>query len=117
MSIQWGTPEYVAPECLTGHWVDGRCDVYSLAIVLFQMLTGSVPFPYLGGDVQGVIMEQLHREPPRLADLDIVVPPALECALRAALHKNPDHRPTAQAFASALNDIARDLAARAPTAQ
>jgi Protein kinase domain len=59
-----GTPEYMSPEQLMGERLDGRSDVYSLAIVLFRMLTGSLPFR--ADTTQDVMLQRLTEQPLRL---------------------------------------------------
>ncbi len=60
-----GTPEYMAPEQARGERVDARSDVYSLGIVLGELLTGRVPFT--GKSVSAVLDAQVYELPPRLA--------------------------------------------------
>jgi serine/threonine-protein kinase len=61
-----GTPEYMSPEQLMGEHLDGRSDVYSLALVLFRMLTGSLPFR--AETTQDVMIQRLTHAPLRLAE-------------------------------------------------
>ncbi len=91
-----GTPEYMAPEQARGERVDARSDVYSLGIVLGELLTGRVPFT--GKSVSAVLDAQVYEPPPRLAALagHDGFPPALEAIYAKALAKDP-----AQRFASA----------------
>jgi DNA-binding NarL/FixJ family response regulator len=90
-----GTADYIAPEQAQGRDVDGRADVYSLACVLFQALTGRMPFE--GDSDLDKLWAHVHEPPPALRpDL----PSALAAALAAALAKDPDVRqPSAGAFA------------------
>jgi len=92
-----GTPEYMSPEQAAGGPLDGRSDLYALAIVLFQMLTGSRP--YQGDDPAAVAARHVHDPVPRLpAHLD-----ALQPVLERALAKRPtDRYPNGAAFAAAL---------------
>jgi DNA-binding beta-propeller fold protein YncE len=76
-----GTVAYVAPEQIRGEDVDGRADVYSLACVLHECLTGSPPF--VGSDA-AVLFAHLEQEPPAAA--------GVEAVLRAALAKTPEER-------------------------
>ncbi|MDR0786639.1 MAG: serine/threonine protein kinase [Gemmatimonadota bacterium] len=62
-----GTPEYMSPEQLTGDRLDGRSDIYSLALVLFRMITGSLPFT--GTSAQELMIQRLTQEPLQLADV------------------------------------------------
>lgn len=90
-----GTPEYLSPEQGAGRPVDSRTDIYSLGIVIFQMLVGRVPF--LGPSPVAVAIKHALEEPPSLTQLNPDVPPALEAIVLKAIAKNPDDR-----FASAI---------------
>ena len=81
-----GTPLYMSPEHVLGSETDVRSDVFSLGIVLYQMLCGERPF--LGESLQEIVEGILTVEPPRL----VGVPPALERALFKALAKKPAER-------------------------
>jgi eukaryotic-like serine/threonine-protein kinase len=86
-----GTPQYMAPEQCDGHGrIDHRADVYALGIVLYQMLTGRVPF---GGEGLGEVLIQQMTRPP-LAPSRIVphIPEHLELVVLKALEKRPDDR-------------------------
>lgn len=102
-----GTPAYMAPERLRNRPYDGKADVYSLGITLFQMLTGRLPFEATeSGDLAAVILMQVTEEPPRLRDLNPAIPEAVEAVVLKALRKDPATRPTpfelAQEFAEAV---------------
>ncbi|MBE3560344.1 MAG: serine/threonine protein kinase, partial [Ktedonobacteraceae bacterium] len=96
-----GTPEYLAPEQGTGKHVDARTDVYSLGIVLFQMLGGRVPFS--GVSPVAVAIKHALEEPPSLMQLNPAVTPDVEAVVRKAIAKDPADR-----YASA-GDLARAL--------
>lgn len=100
-----GTPEFMSPEQLAGDKVDGRSDTYSLALVLFKMLTGTLPFE--ASTVQETMIKRLTDEPTTLAAArpDLSFPPGLQEALDAALTRNPVER--YQAVAKFANDVAR----------
>ena len=87
-----GTPAYLSPEQAAGQRdIDGRCDVYGLGCVIYEMLTGELPFT--GPTAQSVIARHL-REPPR--SIRVVrpeLPQQVEDALFAALAKRPEDRP------------------------
>ena len=87
-----GTPEYMSPEQLMGERLDGRSDLYSLGVVLFRMLTGSLPFQ--AASTQEIMVQRLTSEPLRLqqASPDLVVPPALEQALQRSLARRAQDR-------------------------
>jgi len=93
-----GTPNYIAPEQLQGHAVDGRCDLWSLGVTLYECLSGEPPFQ--GGSIAEIFGSIVIREPPPLPS---AVPWELQVAIRRALTKDPSGRfPDAAAMARAL---------------
>lgn len=99
-----GTAKYVAPEQVQGHLVDGRTDLYSLAIVLTECLTGHVPFD--GPNERAVALARLRQVPAPVRRARPDVPVALDELLAAALSPRPYDRPaTAAAFRDALQRI------------
>jgi serine/threonine protein kinase len=87
-----GTPEYMSPEQLSGDKLDGRSDIYSLALVLYRMLTGTLPFE--ADSAQEVMIKRLTDEPMPLeqARTDIAFPPKLQLVLNVALARQPAER-------------------------
>jgi serine/threonine-protein kinase len=102
VDVALGTPEYMSPEQVAGdRSLDGRCDEYGLALVLFEMLAGAPPFT--GGSARAVMGRHLNEPAPLLRGRRPDVPPGLEQALSRALAKNPDDRfPTVAEFVEAL---------------
>ncbi len=96
-----GTPAYMSPEQAAGEaTIDGRADQYSLACVLFEMLTGEPPFV---GSTRSILARHLTAPAPLAADRRPDVPRATDEVLRKALAKEPTQRyPTMAAFADAL---------------
>jgi DNA-binding NarL/FixJ family response regulator/tRNA A-37 threonylcarbamoyl transferase component Bud32 len=88
--VALGTVDYVAPEQAQGAEVDGRADVYSLGCVLFQMLTGTVPFDR--DNALEKLWAHVHDPPPKLRALNPRLPARLEAVLDRALAKDPHHR-------------------------
>ena len=85
-----GTRDYVAPELLMSNEADGRADQYGLACVLFQTLTGSVPFPR---DFEAAtITAHLAMEPPPVGELRPGLPPAVDDVIRRGMAKDRDRR-------------------------
>jgi serine/threonine protein kinase len=85
-----GTASYMSPEQITGSRIDRRTDIYSLGIVLYQMLTGQLPFK---GESQGHIIQQhIAGTPPSLAEARPDLPPALSQVIGRALGKLPEAR-------------------------
>ena len=96
-----GTPVYMAPERFGPQEITGEADVYSAGIMLYQMLTGRLPFD-ADSDPLAVAMKHKHEEPPRLRALRPDAPAAVEEAILSALRKHPSQRPTAAQFAALL---------------
>jgi eukaryotic-like serine/threonine-protein kinase len=98
-----GTPEFMSPEQLRGRQLDGRSDVYSLALITCEMLTGKLPF--LGSTQQEIMMARLRGGPVPMRELrpDLEISDAVQLVIDKALHRSPDDRYTsAPAFAAAL---------------
>ncbi|MGH7677501.1 MAG: serine/threonine-protein kinase, partial [Gemmatimonadaceae bacterium] len=96
-----GTPTYMSPEQANGQPVDERSDVYSLACVVFEMLTGEPPIS--GTTPQNVMVRKLMQAAPSLEDVGVTVPPAVEKAIAKGLTRDPKDRfATAREFVEAL---------------
>jgi serine/threonine protein kinase len=96
-----GTPRYMAPEQVEGQPVDGRCDQYSLAILVWEALTGALPFT--GESVGELIRKHLLEPAPQLSDARPEFPHHVSDAVRRAMSKNPAERfPDVAAFIRAL---------------
>lgn len=96
-----GTPEYLSPEQATASPVDRRSDVYSLGIVVFQMLAGQVPFT--GPTAVAIALKHAMEEPPALTQLNPALPVHVEQTVRKAIAKRPEERyATAGGLAHAL---------------
>ena len=96
-----GTPSYMSPEQLAGKHVDGRSDLFSLAVMAFQMLSGELPFQ---GDSMAALMYQIANEPhPKIRSINPKLPPELEKFFDKGLAKDPDQRfATGKALANGL---------------
>ncbi len=110
-----GTPEYMSPEQLTGDPLDGRSDIYSMALVLFRMLTERLPFE--GDTAQEIMVQRLTREPMTLQEAaGRSFPEALELAVAEGLRRKAAERPAdARAFAQNVLQAVQDADAL-PTA-
>jgi DNA-binding response OmpR family regulator len=97
-----GTPAYMAPERFESGACDGKADVYSLGVTLFQMLSGRVPFESADGEPVALARKHLVELPPALRSVNPAVPPPLEEAVMRALAKRPAKRPTAAELALLL---------------
>ena len=95
-----GTPNYMSPEQIMGSPVDGRSDIFSTGVILYQFLTGERPF---AGSSTTTMQKVLNEEPLPPSTLNVQLPPAIDAVVRKALAKRADDRfQTAQAFAVAL---------------
>jgi len=105
-----GTAKYLAPEQVDGHPVDGRSDLYSLGIVLYEMVCGRPPFR--ADTDAATALARLHRDPEPPSQLRPDLPPWLEQIIVDCLQRDPDRRP---ASATELRRrLARREAAGAP---
>lgn len=103
-----GTPLYCAPEVIQGREATPASDIYSLACVVWHMMTGSPPFR--GKTVKSVFEQHMNAEPPRLSTIRPDAPDGLEAVLHSALSKVPEERPaTSAGFALALRRLMPDL--------
>jgi serine/threonine-protein kinase len=99
--LAFGTPEYISPEMAMGLPVDLRADLYSVGIVLYQMVTGKLPFT---GDQKALLRAHIDGKPPAPRSLNAKISPALESFILKALEKLPEKRfPTAQAMLDELD--------------
>ncbi|MBU0602948.1 MAG: protein kinase [Gammaproteobacteria bacterium] len=108
-----GTPSYMSPEQWTGQTVDGRSDLFSAGVVLYQLLTGEKPFT---GALTTIMHKVLKEDPTWPSVLNVHVHPQLDAVVRKALAKRPDDRfQDAAQFRSAL-DAALAAPATVPAA-
>jgi serine/threonine-protein kinase len=109
--IVLGTPEFMSPEQLRGKPLDGRTDIYSLGLLVFEMLTGKLPFA--GRTQQETMIARLKGDPMSLRDAapDLAVSAGVERVLRRALARDPAERyQTAPEFALAFGHAVQGLA-------
>ncbi len=103
-----GSPQYLSPEQIRGEELDGRSDVFSLGVVLFELLSGRRPFD--GETITTLVYQILHKEPPRVSELRGGIPPRLEALLAHMLAKDRDERlATAGLVAEEIKAIEREL--------
>lgn len=106
-----GTPQYMSPEqCSQSGPIDARSDVYSLGIIVYEMLAGRVPFT--GESPTVIMMKQVQDEPPSILEARPDLPPEVGKILERTLAKQPDDRfQTAGELSKALADIAAEVEA------
>ncbi|GGN38308.1 serine/threonine-protein kinase PksC [Streptomyces kronopolitis] len=92
-----GTPQYLSPEQALGRGVDARSDLYSVGIMLFELLTGQLPFD--ADSPLAIAYAHVQEEPPVPSGINSALPPAVDALVARALKKNPNERfPTAEAM-------------------
>jgi serine/threonine-protein kinase len=106
MEFAVGTPGYICPEQVRGEETDHRGDIYSVGVILYEMLTGRLPFT--GGSTMDILLAHATESPPTFLEIGATdwAPPAIEEVVRACLEKDPARRPQS----------ARDLSERYETA-
>jgi serine/threonine protein kinase len=85
-----GTPNYMSPEQVKGRQVDGRSDIFSLGIILYDLVTGEMPFA--GQNITTVIYKIINENPIPPRELDATIHPGLSYVICKALAKSPDER-------------------------
>src|SRR5438309_2916461 len=107
-----GTPNYMSPEQVRGWPLDGRSDLFSFGVILYEMVTGQKPFT--GDNVTTIIYKIIHEEPIPPRELDANVHPGLNPVITKALAKHPDMR--YQTGAALVRDLSNYQALPASTA-
>jgi len=85
-----GTPSYMSPEQVKGRAVDGRSDIFSLGVMLYEMVTGEKPFP--GQNITTVIYKIVNEEPVPPRQINPSIHPGISAVVMKALEKDPDQR-------------------------
>ncbi|GAB3090189.1 protein kinase domain-containing protein [Lysobacter terrae] len=105
-----GTPDYLSPEQARGDAIDGRSDLYSLGLILYEMLTGAMPFQ--GGTLGEILAQRMLRSPPPVTQAKPQTPAWLARLTDRLLRVQPAHRlPTAEAVMRAIDtrEVPRDF--------
>lgn len=96
-----GTPSYMSPEQFSGRKVDGRSDIFSTGVILYELLTGERPF--IGASITSIMHDVVNIQPRVPSKVNNRISAAFDSVIRKALAKDPDKRfQTAQEFAAAL---------------
>src|ERR1700680_4699682 len=85
-----GTPSYMSPEQVKGRAVDGRSDIFSLGVMLYEMVTGEKPFP--GQNITTVIYKIVNEDPVPPRQIDPTIHPGISAVVMRALEKEPEQR-------------------------
>ncbi len=102
-----GTPSYMSPEQITGQQLDTRSDIFSLGIVLYELITGERPF--LGDNPTTIMYKIVHSEPLEPATVNLTLPKGLSAIVMKALAKSPkDRYQTAGRVASDLINLVKN---------
>ncbi len=108
-----GTPQYLSPEQALGRGVDARSDLYSVGIMLFQLVTGRLPF--YADSALAIAYAHVQEEPVAPSSVNRALPPALDALVARALKKNPNERfPSAVAMRDECLRVAASLQQAAP---
>ncbi|MEU0199235.1 MULTISPECIES: protein kinase [unclassified Streptomyces] len=109
-----GTPQYLSPEQALGRGVDARSDLYSVGIMLFQLVTGRLPFD--ADSPLAIAYAHVQEEPPVPSSVNRALPPAVDALIARALKKNPNERfPSAEAMRDECLRVAASFQAAPPS--
>ncbi|MEU6666986.1 protein kinase [Streptomyces sp. NPDC046727] len=109
-----GTPQYLSPEQALGRGVDARSDLYSVGIMLFQLVTGRLPFD--ADSPLAIAYAHVQEEPVAPSSINRSLPPAVDALVARALKKNPNERfPTAESMRDECLRIAASFQAAPPS--
>jgi serine/threonine protein kinase/formylglycine-generating enzyme required for sulfatase activity len=98
-----GSPYYMAPEQWADDEPDSRSDIYSIGVMLFQMLAGDVPFK--GSSIPAIMKKHISDPPPSFAAVGVNISPEIEAAVMHTLQKEPERRtPTVEKFVEEFKD-------------
>jgi serine/threonine-protein kinase len=102
--VAMGTPSYISPELLQGHEVTPATDIYSLGVVLYELLTRRKPF--VAENISSLIYKIIHEQPPSPTSIDSKIPALFDHIVKKSLAKKPQDRyRSAKEFGDALGDF------------
>ncbi len=103
-----GTPAYVSPEQLTGEKIGRKSDIYSLGVILYELLTGRLPFR--ATSASSMMLQRLLEAPPSMSLFNDRIDPDLEMAILKALAREPNNRYSdMDEMVNALTELAQDI--------
>src|SRR5215216_556874 len=106
--IVLGTVSYMSPEQAYGRTLDGRTDIFSLGVVIYEMISGRLPFE--GSSITEIIDNIIHKEPSSVARFNSLVPAELERIMRRCMDKDREARyQSARELASELRSLLREI--------
>ncbi|MGW0331613.1 protein kinase domain-containing protein [Streptomyces sp. NPDC003011] len=109
-----GTPQYLSPEQALGRGVDARSDLYSVGIMLFQLVTGRLPFD--ADSPLAIAYAHVQEEPVAPSSINRALPPAVDALVARALKKNPNERfPSAESMRDECLRVASSFQSTAPS--
>ncbi|MFH0517363.1 protein kinase [Streptomyces sp. M41] len=109
-----GTPQYLSPEQALGRAVDARSDLYSVGIMLFQLVTGRLPFD--ADSPLAIAYAHVQEEPVAASSINSALPPAVDALIARALKKNPNERfPSAESMRDECLRVAASFQAAPPS--
>lgn len=109
-----GTPQYLSPEQALGRGVDARSDLYSVGIMLFQLVTGRLPFE--ADSPLAIAYAHVQEEPPTASSINRSLPPAVDALITRALKKNPNERfPSSEAMRGECLRVAQSVQPAPPS--
>jgi serine/threonine protein kinase len=110
-----GTPAYMAPERVFDLPYDGRADVYAVGVMIYEMVTGRLPFERTGGGHLSLMRMHAVEEAPSLRTAVPDAPPSLDTAVKRAMAKEPNERPTAAELGAMLRGLVQEIRGAART--
>ena len=103
-----GTPTYMAPEQVRAQSIDSRTDIYTLGVIMYEMLTGSAP--YLGDDAMAILFQHVEGKVHKPSHFNPEIPESLENIIMKAMAVNPDDRfQTFDEMREQLEEVSRDI--------
>ena len=103
-----GTLSYMSPEQIKGQEIDGRSDLFSLGVILYELLTGKMPFD--GDNISTIVYKIVNEQPRRMAEINKNLPPGYDVVVHKALAKNPaDRFQNCKALAASLENAEQML--------